>query len=82
MYDGKEKRRELINELRSTHALQNAEMTLKRQEKNIILQQQRQEKLDDQYVSVEHLGINKFFIFAALPEPVTEQDLETRRTNI
>lgn len=51
MYDGKEKRRELINELRSTHALQNAEMALKKQEKNIILQQQRQEKLDNQYVS-------------------------------
>lgn len=52
MYDGKEKRRELINELRSTHALQQAEMTFKLQEKNAILQQQRQSKLDDQYVSV------------------------------
>jgi len=45
MYDGKEKRRELIDELRSTHALQQAEISLKKQEKHTILQLQRQEKL-------------------------------------
>ena len=50
MYDGKEKRRELIDELRSTHALQQAEISLKKQEKHTILQLQRQEKLAKNHV--------------------------------
>lgn len=50
MYDGKEKRRELIDELRSTHALQQAETSLKKQEKHTILQLQRQEKLAKHHV--------------------------------
>jgi len=52
MYDGKEKRRELIDELRSTHALQQAEINSKKLEKNNILQLQRQEKLNQHYVSI------------------------------
>jgi len=51
MYDGKEKRRELIDELRSTHALQQAEISLKKKEKQSILQLQRQEKLAEHYES-------------------------------
>ena len=50
MYDGKEKRRELIDELRSTHALQQAEISLKKQEKHTILQLQRQDKLAKHHV--------------------------------
>ncbi|WAR04924.1 CFA91-like protein [Mya arenaria] len=37
MYEGKEKRMELIRELRSTHALQDAEQTYKKQEKQATL---------------------------------------------
>lgn len=59
MYDGKEKRRELIDELRSTHALQQAEINLKKQEKQSILQLQRQEKLAKHHVCLGHY----FFIW-------------------
>ncbi|XP_071841728.1 cilia- and flagella-associated protein 91-like isoform X2 [Apostichopus japonicus] len=45
MYEGKEKRQELINELRSTHALQDAEQGLLKQEKQATLNLQRQRKL-------------------------------------
>ena len=51
MFNGKEKRRELINELRSTHALQNAQIAIKKHEKNTLQQKQRQEKLFKQQVS-------------------------------
>ena len=42
MFEGKEKRIELIRELRSTHALQDAEQQLKKQEKQATLALQRQ----------------------------------------
>lgn len=45
MYEGKEKRQELINELRSTHALQDAEQQMLKQEKQATLNLQRQRKL-------------------------------------
>lgn len=45
MFEGKEKRRELIRELRSTHALQDAEQGLKEQERAQILALQRQRQL-------------------------------------
>jgi len=48
MFSGKEKRGELIKELRSTHALQYEQMKLKKQEKSYVLQQLRQNKLDEQ----------------------------------
>lgn len=51
MFNGKEKRRELINELRSTHALQNAQIAIKKHKKNTLQQKQRQEKLFKQQVS-------------------------------
>lgn len=47
MYEGKEKRMELIKELRSTHALQEAEQLLKKQEKQATLALQRQRRLHD-----------------------------------
>lgn len=51
MHNNKEKRGELINELRSTHALQQAEQSIKKQEKNKKLQAQRQERIDNQQES-------------------------------
>jgi len=50
MFEGKEKRMELIKELRSTHALQSAEQEVKRQEKQATLALQRQRMLHDHKV--------------------------------
>ena len=50
MFEGKEKRIELIRELRSTHALQEAERDMKRQEKQATLALQRQRRLHDHKV--------------------------------
>ena len=50
MFEGKEKRQELINELRSTHALQAAEQQMKKQEKQAALNLQRQKRLHDNKV--------------------------------
>ena len=50
MFEGKEKRMELIKELRSTHALQSAEQEMKRQEKQATLALQRQRMLHDHKV--------------------------------
>ncbi|XP_002131776.2 cilia- and flagella-associated protein 91-like [Ciona intestinalis] len=45
MYEGKEKRLELIQEIRSTHALQAAQQQMKRQEKQNVVTLQRQRRL-------------------------------------
>ena len=50
MFEGKEKRIELIRELRSTHALQDAEQIRKRQEKQATLALQRQRRLHEHKV--------------------------------
>ncbi|XP_077985576.1 cilia- and flagella-associated protein 91-like isoform X2 [Glandiceps talaboti] len=47
MFEGKEKRLELIKELRSTHALQEAEQQMKKQEKQSTLNLQRQRRLHE-----------------------------------
>ncbi|XP_077864183.1 cilia- and flagella-associated protein 91-like [Saccoglossus kowalevskii] len=47
MFEGKEKRLELIRELRSTHALQNAEQQMKKQDKQATLNLQRQRRLHE-----------------------------------
>ncbi|KAK3106963.1 hypothetical protein FSP39_004095 [Pinctada imbricata] len=47
IYEGKEKRMELIKELRSTHALQEAEQKVKQQEKQATLALQRQRRLHE-----------------------------------
>ncbi|OWF41651.1 cilia- and flagella-associated protein 91-like isoform X2 [Mizuhopecten yessoensis] len=47
IFEGKEKRTELIKELRSTHALQDAEQSLKHQEKQATLALQRQRRLHE-----------------------------------
>ncbi|KAL3885253.1 hypothetical protein ACJMK2_025341 [Sinanodonta woodiana] len=47
MFEGKEKRMELIRELRSTHALQEAEQQIKKQEKQATLSLQRQRRLHE-----------------------------------
>lgn len=54
MFEGKEKRQELINELRSTHALQSAEQQMKKQEKQATLNLQRQRRLHDHKVNKVH----------------------------
>ena len=50
MFEGKEKRIELIRELRSTHALQEAEATQRKQEKQATLALQRQRRLHEHKV--------------------------------
>ena len=55
MFEGKEKRIELIRELRSTHALQEAEQEVKRQEKQATLALQRQRRLHDHKVTTTSL---------------------------
>lgn len=47
IFEGKEKRQELIKELRSTHALQEAEQQMKQQEKQATLALQRQRRLHE-----------------------------------
>jgi hypothetical protein len=46
MYEGKEKRLELIRELQSTHALQLAGQMEKRSERQSVLSDQRMRRLD------------------------------------
>ena len=50
MYEGKQKRIELIEELRSTHALQHAERQVLKQEKLATLALQRQRRLHEHKV--------------------------------
>eukprot|EP00057_Strongylocentrotus_purpuratus_P024224 XP_011678698.1 PREDICTED: protein MAATS1 [Strongylocentrotus purpuratus] len=50
MFEGKEKRQELINELRSTHALQEAEQSIKKQDRQATLNIQRQRQVHDHRV--------------------------------
>ena len=50
MFEGKEKRIELIKELRSTHALQEAEQQIKKQEQQATIALQRQRRLHDHKV--------------------------------
>lgn len=54
MFEGKEKRIELIEELRSTHALQEAEQSLKKQEKQATLALQRQRRLHEHKVIISN----------------------------
>lgn len=71
MYEGKEKRMELIKELRSTHALQEAEQTVKKQEKQATLALQRQRRLhehqesqvDEALAKVEGNSLGEMFDF-------------------
>lgn len=53
MFEGKEKRLELIRELRTTHALQEEGQLLKKEEKEATLTLQRQRELRDHKSSVE-----------------------------
>lgn len=50
MFEGKEKRIELIRELRSTHALQEAEQAIKKEEAQATVALQRQRRLHDHKV--------------------------------
>lgn len=58
MFEGKEKRLELIQELRSTHALQEAGQAEKRNERQAVLSLQRQRRLDTN--KVHCLSANDF----------------------
>lgn len=58
MFEGKEKRLELIQELRSTHALQEAGQVEKRNERQAVLSLQRQRRLDTN--KVHCLSANDF----------------------
>ena len=51
MFEGKEKRIELIAEMRSTHALQEAEQQVKKEEKQMTLALQRQHRLFEHKVT-------------------------------
>ena len=51
MFEGKEKRLELIQELRSTHALQEAGQLEKRNDRQAVLSLQRQRRLDTNKVA-------------------------------
>lgn len=59
MFTGKERRMELINELRATHALQAAEQQVMKQQKNSVLQQQRQKRLDEHKESFVEEALSK-----------------------
>lgn len=61
MYEGKEKRMELIRELRSTHALQEAEQTVKKQEKQATLALQRQRRLHEHQVQSDKPMVNLYW---------------------
>lgn len=54
MFEGKEKRLELIQELRSTHALQQAGQMEKRNERQSVLSLQRQRRLDTNKVPLTY----------------------------
>ena len=54
MFEGKEKRLELIQELRSTHALQQAGQMEKRNERQSVLSLQRQRRLDTNKVPFKY----------------------------
>ena len=60
MFEGKEKRQELINELRSTHALQEAEQQMKKQDKQATLNIQRQRQVHNHKVSYLLMNMIKF----------------------
>ena len=62
MFEGKEKRIELIRELRSTHALQEAEMGQKKQEKQATLALQRQRRLHEHKVRHTSIAFIKLII--------------------
>ena len=55
MYEGKEKRLELIKELQSTHALQLAGQVEKRNERQSVLGDQRMRRLETHKVSSSRL---------------------------
>ena len=59
MFEGKEKRIELIRELRSTHALQDAEQSMKKQEKQATLALQRQRRLHEHKESFIDEGLSQ-----------------------
>uniref|UniRef100_A0A8C5PWF4 Cilia- and flagella-associated protein 91 n=1 Tax=Leptobrachium leishanense TaxID=445787 RepID=A0A8C5PWF4_9ANUR len=53
MFEGKEQRLELIQELRTTHALQEDRQLMKKEEKQLVIALQRQRQLSEHKVSVE-----------------------------
>ena len=86
MFEGKEKRIELIRELRSTHALQEAEQQMKKQERLATLALQRQRRLHDHKVKITKaclqvpslspcpsLSPSKFIIVPMVPDHLTDR---------
>ena len=59
MYEGKENRKELIEEIKTTHALQKMEQMVKKEEKQEVVALQRQRKLYQNKVCFQliHCGI-------------------------
>lgn len=55
MFEGKEKRLELIQELRTTHALQEDKQLLKKAEKQVTLALQRQRDMHQHKVRAKHI---------------------------
>lgn len=62
MYEGKEKRLELIRELQSTHALQLAGQMEKRSERQSVLSDQRMRRLDTHKVRLARLNVVKYLL--------------------
>ena len=60
MFEGKEKRLELIQELRSTHALQEAGQLEKKNKRQAVLSLQRQRRLDTNKVVKSGQGSHRF----------------------
>ena len=81
MFEGKEKRIELIRELRSTHALQEAEQQMKKQERLATLALQRQRRLHDHKVKItkaclqvcQSLSPSKFIIVPMVTDHLTDR---------
>lgn len=61
IFEGKEKRLELIQELRSTHALQYAEQQIKKAEKEQVLELQRERRLEQHKVIMNLIVKNSHF---------------------
>ena len=60
MFEGKEKRLELIQELRSTHALQEAGQLEKKNKRQAVLSLQRQRRLDTNKVVKSGQGFHRY----------------------
>lgn len=77
MFEGKEKRLELIQELRTSHALQEDEKLVKKAEKQVTLALQRQRNLHEHKVLVFPLVTFPFlFLFYSYEQHYSNNELD------